>query len=147
MGQISLPVRIVHTKDLEYPETIRYLSRVTIDQRAGGILTFDPLERFYKILSEDIFVADGPDNGMIAGLLQNDPADGEAADVAYSGIALGICESTAITFGNVVVSNATAELQIVPNDEARSIGNALETSSAVGDIITVMVSLGWYGTT
>ena len=95
----------------------------------------------------EVVVADGPDNGMIAGLLQNDPADGEAADVAYSGIALGICESTAITFGNVVASNATAELQIVPNDEARSIGNALETSSAVGDIIKVMVSLGWYGTT
>ena len=95
----------------------------------------------------EIVVADGPDNGMIAGLLQNDPADGEAADVAYSGIAKGITESTAIVFGNVVASNATAELQIVPNDEAKALGHALETSSAVGDVIKVLVSLSWYGTT
>lgn len=95
----------------------------------------------------EVVAADGPDNGMIAGLLQNDPADGETAEVAYSGIAMGICESTAIVFGNVVASNATGELQIVPNDEAKILGHALETSSAVGDIIKVLVNPGWYGTT
>jgi hypothetical protein len=95
----------------------------------------------------EVVISDGPDNGMVAGLLQNDPADGEAAEVAYSGIALGITESTAIVFGNVVSSNATGELQIVANDEAKVLGHALETSSAVGDIIKVLVSLSWYGTT
>jgi hypothetical protein len=95
----------------------------------------------------EVVISDGPDNGMIAGLLQNDPADGEAAEVAYSGIAMGITESTAIVFGNVVASNATGELQIVPNDEAKILGHALETSSAVGDIIKVLVAPGWYGTT
>ena len=95
----------------------------------------------------EVVAADGPDNSMICGLLQNDPADGEAADVAYSGIALGITESTAIVFGNPVSSNTTGECQITPNDEAKVLGQALETSSAVGDIIKIMVSLSWYGTT
>ena len=95
----------------------------------------------------EVVISAGPDDGMIAGLLQNDPADGEAAEVAYSGIAMGITESTAIVFGNVVASNATGELQIVPNDEAKVLGHALETSSAVGDIIKVLVNPGWYGTT
>lgn len=95
----------------------------------------------------EIVAADDPDDSMTCGLLQNDPADGENAEVAYSGIAMGLCESTAIVFGNVVSSNTTGELQICPNDEAKVIGHALQTSSAVGDIIKVLVSLSWYGTT
>ena len=95
----------------------------------------------------EVVIADHPDDMMNCGLMQNDPADGESADVAYSGIAYGICESTAITFGNPVSSNTTGELQITPNDEAIVIGHALETSSAVGDVIKVLVNLSWYGTT
>jgi len=95
----------------------------------------------------EVLAADGPANGQVAGLLQNDPADGQAADVAYSGIALGITESTAIVFGNAVCSNTTGELQIVSADEVKCIGHALETSSAAGDIIKVLVNLSWYGTT
>ena len=95
----------------------------------------------------EVIAADGPANSKVCGLLQNDPADGEAADVAYSGIAKGITESTAVTFGSAVVSNTTGELQIVAADENKAIGHALETSSAVGDVINVLVSLSWYGTT
>jgi len=95
----------------------------------------------------EIVAATSIDDSMNCGLLQNDPTDGEHADVAYSGIALGLTESTAITFGNVVCSNTTGELQIIANDEAKVIGHALETSSAVGDVIKVLVALSWYGTT
>ena len=95
----------------------------------------------------EVVAADTEDDGMFAGVLQNDPADGEAADVAYLGIAKGICESTAIVFGNVIGHNTTGELQIVSDDEHIAIGHALETSSAVGDIIKILVNPGWYGTT
>jgi hypothetical protein len=84
---------------------------------------------------------------MTCGLLQNDPADGEVAEVAYSGVALGICESTAIVFGNAIGANTTGEMQIASADEDKAIGQALETSSAVGDIIKVLVNITWYGTT
>jgi len=95
----------------------------------------------------EVVLADTVLDQMNCGLLQNDPADGERADVAYSGIAFGICESTAIVFGNPVSTNTTGELQIVDGDEAKCIGHALKTSSAAGDIIPVLVALSWYGTT
>lgn len=94
----------------------------------------------------EIVAADGHADEMTCGLLQNDPTDGEAADVAYSGIAKGLCESTAIVFGDPVTTNATGELQIVTAAKDKCIGHALETSSAVGDVIKVLVSLSYYNT-
>ena len=95
----------------------------------------------------EVVAADAVNDSMFAGVLQNDPADGEAADVAYIGIAKGLCESTAITYGNAIGHNTTGEMQIIDADESVVIGHALETSSAVGDIIKILVNPGWYGTT
>ena len=94
----------------------------------------------------EVVAAADPDVGVL-GLLQNDPADGEAADVAVSGIAKGICESTAIAYGDKVTTNSTGELQKTTTDEDMIVGIALEASSAVGDIIRVLVNPSWFGTT
>ena len=96
----------------------------------------------------EVVICDLPTNSMAAGILQNDPTDGQAADVAYRGVALGICESTAIAFGSPVCSNSTGELQVCGAvDEVKCLGRALAAGAAVGDIIPVLVSLSWYGTT
>ena len=94
----------------------------------------------------EIIAATDTDVGVL-GLLQNDPADGEAAIVAVSGVAKGICESTAIAYGDKVTTNATGELQKTTTDEDMIVGIALEASSAVGDIISVLVQPSWFGTT
>ncbi len=105
----------------------------------------------YKVViwastASEVILAADPDVGVL-GLLQNDPADGEAADVAVMGIAKGICESTAITYGGKVTTNSTGELQLTTTDEDMIVGIALEASSAVGDIIRVLVNPSWFGTT
>jgi len=95
----------------------------------------------------EVVVADSPaTETQLLGLLQNDPADGEAADVAVLGVAKGICESTAIAYGEAVTTNSTGELQKTTSDNDHIIGIALEASSAVGDIIRVLVNPSWLGT-
>lgn len=83
----------------------------------------------------------------IAGLLQNEPESGEAAEVVCLGIAKGICESTSISRGAVVTSNSTGEVQATTADEDRVLGIALSAGSAAGDIIDVLVAPSWFGTT
>lgn len=95
----------------------------------------------------EVVLAADPDVHTLMGLLQNDPADGEAADVAVLGIAKGICESTAITYGAPVTTNSTGELQLSVTDEDKILGQALEASSAVGDIISILLCPSWFGTT
>lgn len=96
----------------------------------------------------EVVIADALTNSMIAGILQNDPTDGQPADVAYEGVAYGITESTAIAFGSAVCSNATGEIQLAgANDECKCLGQALEAGAAVGDVIKILVNLSWHGTT
>ena len=96
----------------------------------------------------EVVIAAAPGNSMVAGILQNDPTDGQAADVAYRGVAKGICESTAIPYGSPVCSNSTGEIQLAgAQDEVKVVGRALVAGAAVGDIIPILVSLAWHGTT
>lgn len=80
------------------------------------------------------------------GLLQNDPSTGEVADVAFLGVAKGITEDTAVTFGSALEANTSGELHDASNDEAKIIGHALETSITTGNIISVLVNPSWFGT-
>ena len=93
----------------------------------------------------EVKLADSAD-AYVCGLLQNEPEAGEAAEVAFSGIAKGICESTAVTYGGAVTSNSTGELQLTKTDNDQVIGRALAAGAAAGDIIPVLVNLGWRGT-
>ncbi len=74
-----------------------------------------------------------------AGLLQNDPADGEAADVAVLGIALGSAEGS-ITVGDHVTSNSTGQLQTTTTANDHIIGVALEAATTQNDIIYVALA-------
>lgn len=74
------------------------------------------------------------------GLVQNDPADGEAASVAGPGsVAIGIAGTSTISQGNVLGFDSTGRLVNHTTDDRASIGLALESASAVSDEITVVV--------
>lgn len=75
----------------------------------------------------------------ILGILQNDPNDGEAAEVAY----LGICKALAansVTFGAKLSCNSTGQVVATTTDKDEVVGIALAASTAAGDIIPVMLS-------
>lgn len=74
-----------------------------------------------------------------AGLLQNDPADGEVADVAVLGIALGYAEG-AITVGDHVTSNSTGQVQTTTTANDHLIGTALEAATTAGDLIAIALA-------
>ena len=76
---------------------------------------------------------------VVIGLVQNDPAAGEAADVAALGVALGYA-STAITRGTALATNTTGQLETTSTDNYQVIGIALEAATAAGDIIRVLLN-------
>lgn len=70
------------------------------------------------------------------GLLQNDPADGEAASIAGAGsIALALAATSTIAAGNFVAPNSTG----LVNTSVQKFARALQAAGAVSDLITVQV--------
>ena len=74
------------------------------------------------------------------GILQNDPADGEPADVAVHGVCKGLVGPSDVAFGDVLGSDSTSRLADHTTDNRPIYARALEASSAAGDIIRVMVN-------
>jgi hypothetical protein len=75
----------------------------------------------------------------MAGVLQNEPASGEAALVAC----LGVCKAQAeasVTAGCFVTASSTGRVKKTTTDHDYVIGKALEASSSAGDIIQVLVA-------
>ena len=75
----------------------------------------------------------------ILGIVQNDPADGEPADVAFLGICKAAAE-TGVTYGSSLTISATSRVTKTTTDGDRIVGIALEASSTAGDIIRVLLS-------
>ena len=71
------------------------------------------------------------------GILQNAPEDGQAADVQSVGVSKLVAGSTAVTFGALVGWNAEGQANVRTQTGSRYAAQALEASSADGDIITV----------
>ena len=78
----------------------------------------------------------------VIGLLQNNPKSGEAAEVAYSGIAKAIAGTSTITVGAILGVNTTSRVVGTTTDNVQAIGKALAASSAIGDIIPVLLMPG-----
>jgi len=85
-------------------------------------------------------VATTPATDDVLGVLQNDPASGEAAVVAFAGIAK-VAAETGITYGNRVTCSSTGRAKATDTDGHRIVGVALESSSTAGDIIRVALSI------
>jgi len=75
-----------------------------------------------------------------AGVIQNDPADTEHASVAAIGVAKVLSGTSNITFGSLVGFNTTGQAVVRSGDNSMIIGQALEASSASGDIVTVLLT-------
>lgn len=73
------------------------------------------------------------------GLLQNDPADGEPAEVAFLGCAVGLAAGS-ITAGSWVVGNTSGELTATTTANHDAIGRAIEAASSQGDLIMIALT-------
>lgn len=74
------------------------------------------------------------------GVIQNDPADGQAADVAFSGPAIVIAATSTIIAGESLAFNTTGQVIDTTTDNRRIIGYALTNSGAASDEIEVMLA-------
>lgn len=75
----------------------------------------------------------------ILGILQNDPASGEAAEVAFSGVCYALAEAS-VTYGAPLTCSTTGRVKASTTDKHEIVGIALAASSAAGDKIPVLLS-------
>lgn len=78
----------------------------------------------------------------VVGLLQNNPRQYDSAEVAYSGIAKGIAGTSTIVIGSVLAVNTTSRLVNTTTDNLQAVGKALTPASAIGDVISVLLTPG-----
>jgi predicted RecA/RadA family phage recombinase len=88
----------------------------------------------------EVKVCTTPASDPVLGVVQNDPAAGEAADVAFSGVCKAAAE-TGVSFGDRVTCSATSRVKTTTTDGDRIVGIALAASTAAGDIIPLALSL------
>lgn len=84
--------------------------------------------------------------GVLIGIVQNDPAAGEVADVAINGIGKAAAE-TGISWGSPLTVSSTGRVKACNTNGQTVIGYALEASATAGDILGVMISQGFYHAT
>lgn len=81
---------------------------------------------------------------VVIGIVQNDPGAGEAADVAFLGIAKAACEAST-TIGAYLKASSTGRVKITTTDTDIVIGRALEAYSTAGGIIRVALGGAFCG--
>ena len=110
----------------------------------GLVATGDQSSNQYKVMAfgstaGTVKAATTAATDTIIGVLQNDPADGEPAEVA----AWGVCKALAaasVTAGAKLTCNSTGYVAATTTDKDEIIGIALAASSAAGDLIPVLLS-------
>ena len=99
--------------------------------------------QYYVVLAAStagtVKVATTKATDKVIGILQNDPAAGEVAEVAFLGICKAAAETT-VVYGERLTVSSTGRVKTVAADGDRGIGVALEASSAAGDIIRIIVT-------
>ena len=73
----------------------------------------------------------------IIGVLQNDPADGEAAAIGVGGV-LKVAGEASVSAGNWVTCSSTGRAKATTTDGDVVLGTALDATSSAGDIIRVV---------
>lgn len=80
------------------------------------------------------------------GIVQNDPTDGQPAEVAGLGPAVGLAGANDIAVGQLLGYNTTGQLVDHTTDGRFILAQALQASTAVNDEITVnILGLNSYG--
>ena len=75
------------------------------------------------------------------GILQNDPADGEPADVCIAGISREVAGSAGIRYNHILGCNKSGVFNTSGGTVGAisCVGRALESAAAIGDLITIHV--------
>lgn len=73
------------------------------------------------------------------GIVQNDPAAGEAAEVAAGGWAKALAGVADLAVGEYVGFDSTGRVVDTTTDNRKIIGQALQASTAIGDIVEVLL--------
>ena len=82
----------------------------------------------------------------LLGIVQNDPAAGEVADVA----AVGICKAAgeaSVSFGSALTCSSTGRVKATTTNGHVLVGYALAATAAAGNIIPVLLGRGYYRST
>jgi hypothetical protein len=82
----------------------------------------------------------------LLGIVQNDPAAGEPADVAFLGIGKALAEAS-VAYGDPLTCSTTGRVKSTTTNGHRVVGYALEASSTAGDIIRVILSPAYFRST
>ena len=77
------------------------------------------------------------------GVLQNDPTDGQPAEIVALGVTKVMCGSTAVTVGADIGWNAEGQANVRTAAGSRSAGTAIEASSADADIVSILLHGYW----
>jgi hypothetical protein len=75
----------------------------------------------------------------ILGVLQNDPAAGEAAAIGWGGV-LKVAAEASVSAGNYVTCSSTGRAKASTTDGNYFLGIAIDASSSAGDIIRVVAA-------
>lgn len=76
----------------------------------------------------------------IAGVLMNDPADGEAAEVAFLGLVKVQCEASQ-NRGAWITSSTTGRAKTTSTGNDDVLGKLVKASSAAGDIVEAIITI------
>lgn len=88
--------------------------------------------------TKQVKVSTGPAVANI-GILQNDPASGEAASVCGAGLTRGVAGG-AVTAGDMVTANSTGQCVTTTTANNKVIGRAITAAAAAGDLIEVFLA-------
>jgi phosphoribosylformylglycinamidine (FGAM) synthase-like enzyme len=76
---------------------------------------------------------------IAVGIIQNNPGAGDPALVAEAGEVLALAGANNLAAGNNLGYNTTGQVVAHTTDNRMSIGHALEPSTAIGDIVRIML--------
>ena len=93
----------------------------------------------YASTAGEVIAAAGT-NETYVGILQNDPGDGEAAEIVVGGESYAVASDGSITVGLALDSDSTGRVNSTATDDRNIIGRALEASAAAGDLIRIQVT-------
>lgn len=79
----------------------------------------------------------------VIGVLLNDPADGEVAEIAVAGIVKVQAEASQ-SAGATVASSTTGRAKVTSTGNDGVLGTLLDASTSAGDIVRVLVSISNY---
>ena len=88
----------------------------------------------------EVKVADTAASDHVLGIIQNDAAAAQEAEVACAGVAKAAAEAS-VAYGDALTTSSTGRVKTTTTDGDQIVGIALAASSSAGDVIPVLISL------